>query len=125
MERVNKLREEQCTTYPTWMMKDDKPFYKSESINGQLFNKVQNLAIDKYAYKLMYMKYDKINKDISITMEADDDMNKQHYFRNKRLSNFYQSFIPSRYFSTVTTLFYHKHRLIIIIICLFIYFIAF
>jgi len=125
MERVNKLREEYCEKYPTWMMKDDKPSYKSESINGHLFNKVQNLLIPNNDYRFIYMKYNKINKDISINMEADDDMNEQHYFRNKRLSNFYQSFIPSRYFSTFITLFYHKHRLIIIIICLFIYFIAF
>ncbi|CAF2572915.1 unnamed protein product [Rotaria sp. Silwood2] len=45
MKIVNKLRETWYDTYPIWMMKDDKLSYESQSINGYLFNKAQNLRI--------------------------------------------------------------------------------
>jgi hypothetical protein len=118
MERVKQLRDERCQAYPTWMMKDDKPAYKSESINGYLFDKVQTLKIDRSLYRFMFIKYDKIVKDTSINLGTEDDENEGQYFPNKRCQS-------SRYFSKFTTFFKHKHRLIIIITCLFIYFVIF
>jgi len=124
MERVDTLRQEKCQTYPTWMMKDDKQFYKSESINGYLFNKVQNLKIHSSVYKLMYMKYDKINKDISISIEADDDVNKQYNFIYKISFGFYQLLNSYLSFSSFINFFQRQHWFKkLIIICLFIYFI--
>ncbi|CAF3861040.1 unnamed protein product [Rotaria sordida] len=80
MKEINKLRTKWCNTYPAWMMKNDKLNYKSNSINEYLFNKVQNLQIDESAYKTMYIKYDKINKDIAIYIEEDDNKNQHYYF---------------------------------------------
>ncbi len=126
MERVNKLREEKCQKYPTWMMNDDKESNKSESINGYLFNKVQNLKIDHTVYNFRYVKYDKIDKDTSITIEADDDVNKQHYFRNKIQSGFYRSLNSYPPFSTLITFFQRKRWLTkLIIIIMFIFFFIF
>ncbi|CAF3403651.1 unnamed protein product [Rotaria sp. Silwood1] len=73
MEEMKELREKWCDTYPTWMMKDDKPNYKSTTINEHLFNRAQNLRINGSAYKCMHIKYDKINKDTLINIEEDDD----------------------------------------------------
>ncbi|CAF3625907.1 unnamed protein product [Rotaria sordida] len=80
MKEINKLRTKWCNTYPAWMMKNDKLNYKSNSINEYLFNKAQNLQIDESAYKTMYIKYDKINKDIAIYIEEDDNKNQHYYF---------------------------------------------
>ncbi|CAF4591949.1 unnamed protein product [Rotaria sp. Silwood1] len=73
MEEMKELREKWCDTYPTWMMKDDKPNYKSTTINEHLFTRAQNLRINGSAYKCMHIKYDKINKDTLINIEEDDD----------------------------------------------------
>ncbi|CAF0780750.1 unnamed protein product [Adineta steineri] len=80
MEMVMKLREKWCDKYPSWMMKEDKSIYKSESINGYLFNKAQDLTINQRDYNFMHVKYDKINQDTRIKIQTDDD--KQQLFES-------------------------------------------
>ncbi|UJR27363.1 hypothetical protein I4U23_008655 [Adineta vaga] len=80
MKKVLELREKWCKEYPSWMMKNNKPKYKSESINGYLFEKVQNLRIEGRAYKNIHKKYDRINAETRIDMEREngnDDTNEQ------------------------------------------------
>lgn len=122
MERVNQLREEYCQSYPNWLMKDDKLSYESKSINGHLFNKAQNLTINASAYKFMYMRYDQINKDVSIDIEAHDDTNEQDHFRKRILSKWLHSLISALCLWGSVILFNHKRWLFRIIICLFIYY---
>ena len=122
MEVVNQLREKYCTAYPTWMMKDDKSSYKSESINGYLFYKAQTLTINGFGYHFMYKKYDRMNQDIAINIGLDDDANELQKYRDRILSNVYEVLVRFRYSSTVTALYRPKYLLMIVILCLVIYF---
>ncbi|CAF0834675.1 unnamed protein product [Adineta steineri] len=82
MEMVKELREKWCGSYPTWMMKEDKSIYKSESINGYLFNKAQDLTINRRDYNFMHVKYDKMNQDTRIKIQTEDD--KRQLFGNRK-----------------------------------------
>jgi RNA-dependent RNA polymerase len=102
MEKVNQLREKYCKTYPKWMMKDDKESYKSESINGYLFNKVQNLRINGSEYRFTFKKYNQINKDILINIEQDDNANESLEFQNK--TSRVLTFVSRNYYRFITTI---------------------
>ena len=111
MERVDQLREKHCHSYPTWMMKDDKSSYKNESINGRLFEKAQNLQIDKRVYRFLYRKYDKIKEDISINMGEDNGCHELCH-SSDRVTNFSRALTSSKF----VTIYRHPYRFTILIL---------
>ena len=105
MTHVNELREKYCQDYPTWMMKKDKLSYKSQTINGRLFDKAQDLRIDGPAYRFWYKKYDNIREDISIDLGENVDVIDSLKSPNET-SSFYNALSPSK----LATFRYHPHR---------------
>ncbi|CAF0758402.1 unnamed protein product [Adineta ricciae] len=71
MEEVEKLRQKWCINYPTWMMKENKPSYKSTSINEYLFATAQSLRFDQRAFKNTYKRYDGMNAHTILNLEPD------------------------------------------------------
>ena len=84
MKEVEELQQKWCIGYPTWMMKENKPSYKSTSINETLFTKAESLRFDQPAFKNMFKRYDRMNAHTILNIEPDtvsnDDHNQQRLF---------------------------------------------